>query len=417
MKKTFSLLLSLVMIFTLTFGITCTASAGELKSVSITVIYGQSEARTILSMINKLRTGSNAWYWNSDNKTKTVKTDLKALTYDYDLEKIAMQRAAEIAVYFSHTRPNGESCFTAYSDAEYIYYAAGENIAYGQTDAQWANDDWTEEDCDYSGQGHRRNMLSSSYTAVGIAHVYYNGVHYWVEEFSSSVGSSTYTKPNDSSTKCTIVADTDVLCIYKNVVTKVATLEENGKITTKCTLCGDVKSTTKIYSPTTFTLSKTSYTYDGETHKPSVTVKDSKGNKISSKYYTLTYSNSKSKYVGKYTVKIKFKGNYSGTKTLTYTIKPRATSISNITAKSKGFTVKWSKKTAQTTGYQIQYSTNKNYSSAKTVTISKNSTGSKTISSLKSKKKYYVRVRTYKTVDGKKYYSSWSKTKTVTTKK
>ncbi|MCC8073059.1 MAG: fibronectin type III domain-containing protein, partial [Clostridiales bacterium] len=185
---------------------------------------------------------------------------------------------------------------------------------------------------------------------------------------------------------------------YKSVVTK-ATLEKNGKIVKSCTRSGcSAKTTTTIYYPKTIKLSSTSYTYDGETHKPSVTVKDSKGNKISSKYYTVTYSNSKSKYVGKYTVKIKFKGNYSGTKTLTYTIKPRATTISKITAKSKGFTVKWSRKTAQTTGYQIQYSTSKDFSNAKTVTISKNSTGSKTISKLKAKKKYYVRVRTYKTV-------------------
>ncbi|MCC8074192.1 MAG: fibronectin type III domain-containing protein, partial [Clostridiales bacterium] len=207
---------------------------------------------------------------------------------------------------------------------------------------------------------------------------------------------------------------------YKNVVTK-ATLKKNGKITPTCSVCGATKSATTIYYPKTIKLSATSYTYDKKKHKPSVTVKDSKGNTISSKYYTVTYSNSKSKSVGKYTVTIKFKGNYSGTKTLTYTIKPKSTSISKITAKSKGFTVKWKKQATQTTGYQIQYSTSSNFSNAKTVTISKTGTTSKTISKLKSKKKYYVRVRTYKTVkvNGKstKIYSSWSKTKTVTTKK
>ena len=99
-------------------------------------------------------------------------------------------------------------------------------------------------------------------------------------------------------------------------------------------------------------------------------------------------------------------------------LKPSATTISKVTAKSKGFTVKWKKQTKNTTGYQIQYSTDKNFKkNNKTVTVSKNSTTSKTISKLKAKKKYYVRVRTYKTVSGKKYYSSWSKSKTVTTKK
>ncbi|MGN0522782.1 MAG: fibronectin type III domain-containing protein, partial [Eubacterium sp.] len=111
-----------------------------------------------------------------------------------------------------------------------------------------------------------------------------------------------------------------------------------------------------------------------------------------------------------------FKGKYSGTKTLYFYIKPKSTSISSLTAGSKKFTVKWKKQATQTTGYQIQYSTSSKFSNAKTVTISKNSTTSKTISSLSAKKKYYVRVRTYKVVNGTKYYSSWSKAKYVTTK-
>ncbi|MDD6603814.1 MAG: fibronectin type III domain-containing protein, partial [Eubacteriales bacterium] len=99
-----------------------------------------------------------------------------------------------------------------------------------------------------------------------------------------------------------------------------------------------------------------------------------------------------------------------------FTIKPKATSISSLKAGSKKFTVKWYKRTTQTTGYQVQYSTSSKFTSPKTVTISKTGTTSKTISKLKAKKKYYVRVRTYKTVNGTKYYSSWSKAKYVTTK-
>lgn len=91
-------------------------------------------------------------------------------------------------------------------------------------------------------------------------------------------------------------------------------------------------------------------------------------------------------------------------------------SISSITAKSKGFTVKWNKKSSAT-GYQIHYSTSSKFSNPKSVTISKNSTVSKSVVSLKAKKKYYVRIRTYKTIEGKKYYSAWSASKTVTTKK
>ncbi|MCM1285047.1 MAG: fibronectin type III domain-containing protein [Acetobacter sp.] len=86
----------------------------------------------------------------------------------------------------------------------------------------------------------------------------------------------------------------------------------------------------------------------------------------------------------------------------------------------KKATVKW-KKVSGATGYQIQYSTSSKFKSAKSVTVGNNKTTSKTIPKLKAKKKYYVRIRTYKTVkvNGKntKIYPSWSKAKSVTTKK
>ncbi|MBR3738652.1 MAG: calcineurin-like phosphoesterase, partial [Eubacterium sp.] len=82
----------------------------------------------------------------------------------------------------------------------------------------------------------------------------------------------------------------------------------------------------------------------------------------------------------------------------------------------KAFTVKWKKYTTQTTGSQIQYSTSSKFASAKTGTVSKNTTTSKKITKLKAKKTYYVRIRTYKTVSGKKYYSSWSSSKKIKTK-
>jgi 2',3'-cyclic-nucleotide 2'-phosphodiesterase (5'-nucleotidase family) len=94
-----------------------------------------------------------------------------------------------------------------------------------------------------------------------------------------------------------------------------------------------------------------------------------------------------------------------------------ATSITKLTSVKKGFKITY-KKNSKATGYQIQYSTDKNFKkNNKTVTISKNSTTSKTVSSLSANKKYYVRVRCYKTENGKKYYSSWSSSKSVTTKK
>ncbi len=200
---------------------------------------------------------------------------------------------------------------------------------------------------------------------------------------------------------------------------KPATTKENGYEATYCNICYHLKAGTTektLYKIKSVTLSKTSYTYDGKVKKPTVTVKDSKGKKISSSNYTVTYSKGR-KNVGKYTVTVKFKNRYRGTVKKTFTIKPKKTSVSSLAAKKKGFTVKWKKVTAQTTGYQIQYSTSSKFKSAKTVTVSKNKTTSKTITKLKAKKKYYVRVRTYKTVGKTKYYSSWSAAKSVTTKK
>ena len=230
------------------------------------------------------------------------------------------------------------------------------------------------------------------------------------------------------------------------VAAKAATCTESGKEAYyKCEGCGkfyeDVLGTkeitdlaswgniAKIAHTTKQTVTKassiklkaTSLTYNGKVRTPKVIVKDRTGKTlVKNTDYTVSYAKGR-KYVGKYAVKITFKGKYSGTKTLYFTIKPKATSISSLKAGSKKFTVKWKKQATQTTGYQVQYSASSKFSKVKTVTVGKNTTVSKKISKLSGKKKYYVRVRTYKTVkiNGKsiRIYSGWSKAKTVTTKK
>jgi len=206
----------------------------------------------------------------------------------------------------------------------------------------------------------------------------------------------------------------------KQTVTK-ATPTANGKIVNYCSVCKKTLSTTVIPKASSIKLKATSLTYNGKVRTPKVIVKDRTGKTlVKNTDYTVSYAKGR-KYVGKYAVKITFKGKYSGTKTLYFTIKPKATSISSLKAGSKKFTVKWKKQAIQTTGYQVQYSASSKFSKAKTVTVGKNTTVSKKISKLSGKKKYYVRVRTYKTVkiNGKsiRIYSGWSKAKTVTTKK
>ena len=207
----------------------------------------------------------------------------------------------------------------------------------------------------------------------------------------------------------------------KQTVTK-ATPTANGTIVNYCSVCKKTLSTTVIPNASSIKLKATSLTYNGKVRTPKVIVKDRTGKTlVKNTDYTVSYAKGR-KYVGKYAVKITFKGKYSGTKTLYFTIKPKATSISSLKAGSKKFTVKWKKQATQTTGYQVQVATNKKFKkNKKTVTIKKQKTTKTTVKKLKAKKKYYVRVRTYKTVkiNGKsiRIYSGWSKAKTVTTKK
>ena len=156
-------------------------------------------------------------------------------------------------------------------------------------------------------------------------------------------------------------------------------------------------------------------------HKPAVTVTDGNGKKLKKDTdYSVKYVNAK-KAVGKYSVKITFKGKYSGTVTLTYKVNPKGTTLKSLTKDKKAITVKWNKQATQTTGYQIQTATNKGFTkNKKLTTVSKTGTVSKKITGLKAKTTYYVRIRTYKNVkingETVKLYSGWSKVKSVKTK-
>ena len=130
--------------------------------------------------------------------------------------------------------------------------------------------------------------------------------------------------------------------------------------------------------------------------------------------YTVSYSNNKK--VGKATVKITGKGKYGGVITKTFKINPAKQEIQKLTAKSKAFFVDWAQK-GSATGYEIQYATNSKFTGAKKVAITNNKTDKTTVSKLSGNKKYYVRVRSYTTVGGTKYYGAWSAVKNVTTKK
>lgn len=131
------------------------------------------EIQICFDMINEFRTGNYAWYWNVDDTTKTnLVGQLGKLTLDEELCKAAQIRANEIITSFSHTRPDGRDCGTVLGDLSITWTARGENIAAGNQTGKDTFLQWKEDNYKYAGQGHRRNMLNSNFTKIGIAYTY-----------------------------------------------------------------------------------------------------------------------------------------------------------------------------------------------------------------------------------------------------
>ena len=167
-----------------------------------------------------------------------------------------------------------------------------------------------------------------------------------------------------------------------------------------------------------------STTYNGKTQKASsVTVKMGGQTLKAGRDYTVSCKAGRN--VGSYKVTVTGKGSYTGTKTATFKINPKATSVKKLKKAKRSFTVTWKKPSRaalkQTTGYQVRWSLKKSMKGAKAKTVKATSSAGKKctlkVSKLKAGKKYYVQVRTYKKAGGKTYYSSWSKAKAVKTKK
>ena len=190
---------------------------------------------------------------------------------------------------------------------------------------------------------------------------------------------------------------------------------DNNKNNTSGTNSGQTTKTNPSVQKATLT--QTSYSYDGKVKNPAVKVFDSNGTQLSSKDYTVSKETGR-KNVGKYKYTITFKNEYKGEKvrTLYFTINPKPTKLTSLKKGSKRFTAKWKKVSAQASGYQIRYSMKSSMAGSKVLTVKSYKTTSKKITRLKKKKKYYVQIRTYKTVSRAKYYSGWSGKKTVVTK-
>jgi hypothetical protein len=208
----------------------------------------------------------------------------------------------------------------------------------------------------------------------------------------------------------TLKKGTDYTVAYKNNV-------KPGKgtvtVTGKGSYTGSVQATFAIRVPLSkCRLAVKNQVYTGEAVKPAVTVKYGAQKLKVNTDYALTYKNNKA--VGVATVTVTGKGGYTGKKTLSFRILPRATAI-KLSYGKKGVAVKWTGR-PEATGYQVQYGLKSSFKGAKNHVVKGARTVSATLTSLEAGKTYYVRVRVYREVGTNTYYSAWSKAESIKAK-
>ena len=347
--------------------------AAETGQVTVTGYRSYSDAWKVLSLVNQERAAQG----------------LPALVMDRELLDTAMQRVHEIAIFFDHQRPNGETCFTAFPVN--LYYMNGENIAAGQESPADVMDSWM------NSPGHRGNILGEGYTAIGIGTVTVGGTHYWVQCFGGAVQEATQSAYRDGNVSVAVSFDQQIVPARISVGTEKLEL---GK-TTAATLYFD-----NFFGR----VSVTNRTLVFRSLNPAVCTVDANGNIYGSG-------------IGVASIQLlsPTDGSVLASANVNVTLELKGTVIKKITAGNKKITVKWKKQRKNTNGYEIQYSTNKKFKKAvKTLTVKNNKKNMKTIKKLKRGKKYYVRIRTYKDVcsNGQtiRIYSDWSKKKSVKVK-
>lgn len=251
-------------------------------------------------------------------------------------------------------------------------------------------------------EGYKAKVYDSGNISWTSSHVSVASVDSYGNVKVNGVGAARITAVSDSG----LSAGADLSTAHKagsRIVEKKATRSEDGKYIQKCSLCGDVMGERTIPRIGKVSLSRTQFTFDGKAKKPEVQAFDVLGSPIKAK---VSYKNNIN--IGEGTAVVSFKGDYDDSLTLNFSIVPKKVSGLKVKAGKKSIMVSWTKAGFKKGGYEIQYSLNRAFTKSRTVQIKKIGTTSRKIGKLKGSKRYYVRIRTYATVNGKKYMSAWS---------
>lgn len=174
MKLQFAALLVALSVFALSAMGCKDKEQSELNTdTNVEVNISDPEIQAVFTRLNAFRLSDEANYLDKDNSTViSLVGQLKALELDADLCKAAQVRSNELLKKWSHTRPDGRDAVTVLADLGIAYTAWGENIAAGNKSGEKTFVQWKEDNKNYSGQGHRRNMLGKQFTRVGLAYSY-----------------------------------------------------------------------------------------------------------------------------------------------------------------------------------------------------------------------------------------------------
>lgn len=209
----------LMMVFVIVSCVYTTATAARNETYELNVEYDYEAAEKLLEIMNSYRESGDAWVLDSKGNKVQLGT-LPTIALDESLTEAAMQRASELVVNFSHTRPDGTMCYTVnnavLAENVGVYYSTPEEMFTA----------FAEEYESYTNQGHRRNMLNSKYTYVGIGAIRYGGKWYWCMDFSSKApATENIPERRTNGTPAVITVDPESAGIKKSATASVSYIQ------------------------------------------------------------------------------------------------------------------------------------------------------------------------------------------------